>query len=173
MGQIPCVDSLSDTRSCGGPLALGQQAQLLPCLPARRLASWRPPLPKPWGPALKTKYLPLVRANTSSVPTIHIPGDDACETTKNLHIVSILHPDAEDAKVPVERQSSKGIGSPSRHNDDSGFMTPSSHSGGTVEEGSKSSARLPEVGPSCTHCKQSNDTRSFDSLTNLFFLGEE
>lgn len=72
MGQIPCVDSLSDTRSCGGPPALGQQAQLLPCLPARRLASWRPPRPKPWSPALKTTYLPLVRANTSSVHTIHI-----------------------------------------------------------------------------------------------------
>lgn len=71
----------------------------------------------------------------------------------------------------MERQRSKGIGSPARDDDDPGFMTPASHSGGTVEEGSQSSACLPEVGSSCTHCKQSIDTRSFDSLTNLFFQG--
>lgn len=72
MGQIPCVDSLSDTRSCCGPQALRQPARLSPRLPARRLTSWRPPRLKPRSPALKTPYHPLVRANTSSVHTTHI-----------------------------------------------------------------------------------------------------
>lgn len=156
MGQIPCVDPPSDTRSCCGPQALRQPAQLSPCLPARRLSSWRPPWPKPWSPAPKTMYLPLVRANTSFVHTTHISRGQHLQDCQN--VVSILHPDANDSNVPVERQRSKGVGSPSRDDADPGFMTPASHSGGTVQEGSKSSACLPEVGPSCTHCKQSNNT---------------
>lgn len=140
MGPILCVDFLSDTKSCCGFQALGQLAHLLPCLPPRRLTSWRSPPPNPWSPALKTTFLPLVRANTSSVPELTFPGDIVFKNAKNFHIVSIRHPDA-----PAERQSSKGVTGSS--------MNAASQSGGTVEEGSKLSACLQEVGPSCTNCK--------------------
>lgn len=173
MGQILRVNSLSDTRSGCGPQALGQPTELSPCLPARRLTSWRPPRPKPWTPALKTTYLPLVRPNTSSVHMNSNFQETLSAKLPKTQIVSILHPDAKDANVLPERQRSEGTGSPSRDNNDPSFMNPAAHSGAAVDESSKSSACLPEVGPCCAHGKQTKDTCGFkcDSLTNLCFQG--
>lgn len=100
------------------------------------------------------------------------PRDNLCKTAKIL-IVFILHPDAKDANVSSERQRSEGTSSPSRDDNHPSFMTPAAHSGGAVDESSKSSACLPEVGPCCAHGKQTRNTpgRRCDSLTSCFFRG--
>lgn len=95
------------------------------------------------------------------------------QDSQKLPIVSILHPGAKDANMSLERQRSEGTSSPSRDDNHPSFMTPAAHIGGAVDESSKSSACLPEVGPCYAHGKQTRNIprRRCDSLTSCFSQG--
>lgn len=73
----------------------------------------------------------------------------ACRLPK-IWLLSILHPAVKDANALLERESSEGIGSPSR-DDDSSLLNPVTHSSSIIDENTKSDACIPEVSSHCIY----------------------